>query len=64
MTRIYNGVPLDPETGRFKPTGKEETKVLGIRLPVSLIEKINQFPDKSDWLKEVLTQAVEDRLND
>lgn len=26
-------------------------KVLGVRLPVSMIEEINQVPNKSDWLK-------------
>lgn len=64
MTKTYNGVPLDPETGRFKATGKEPTTTITIRLPESLASEIKAIPNKQDWLREVLTQAVEDRLND
>ncbi|MEA5511974.1 hypothetical protein VB715_19560 [Crocosphaera sp. UHCC 0190] len=63
MVRLNNGVTIDPETKRFLPTDKEKTKVLGVRLPISMIEKINQLPDKSDWLKQVIGEALEDRLS-
>jgi predicted GNAT superfamily acetyltransferase len=59
----YNGVLLGQD-GRFKPTRKEETKVLGIRLPVSMVEQINQVPNKSDWLKDVLSKALENRTHE
>jgi hypothetical protein len=55
----------DYET-RFKKTTDVEldTKVTGVRLPVTISEAIRSMPDKerSAWLRKVITEAVEKEL--
>lgn len=62
MPETYNGVPLG-EDGRFKPTGKEPTTTITIRLPESLASEIKAIPNRQDWLRSVLSEAVESRQN-
>lgn len=55
----------DYET-RFKKTTDVEldSKVTGVRLPVTIGEAIRSIPDKerSAWLRKVITEAVEKEL--
>lgn len=65
MTQTYlGGVTRDRETGKFVDAGREPTSTLTIRLPESLKEKIKKIPDRQDWLREVLANAVESLDNE
>ncbi len=64
MDKLSNGCVIDPKTKRFLPTDKEKTTTITIRLPESMASQIKAIPNRQDWLREVLSQALEDRASD
>ncbi len=53
----------DKRTGKFVPTGAPvmAEKPIAVRLPVEVDAAIRNMPDRADFLREVITQAVLER---
>lgn len=49
------------ELGQFAPIGDEplDKKVLGVRLPQSYSDRVKVLPDKSEWLRRVICEAID-----
>jgi hypothetical protein len=53
----------DRRTGKFVPTGAPvmADKPIAVRLPVEVDAVIRSMPDRAEFLREVITQAVLER---
>lgn len=53
----------DRKTGKFVPTGAPvmADKPVAVRLPVEVDAVIRSMPDRAEFLREVITQAVLER---
>ena len=59
---LKSRVKLKPrDKGKFIVKGKEplSKQVIGIRLPVSLHKIVYQQPNRTEWLRKVIAEAVE-----
>ncbi|WP_416669060.1 hypothetical protein [Egbenema bharatensis] len=52
------------EGGTFTQVGDEplSKKVIGIRLPESVYAIVHNLPDRTEWLRRVITEAVQREL--
>jgi hypothetical protein len=55
----------DQVTGRFVPSGKPvmADKPIAVRLPIEVDEIIRAMPDRTEFLRQVISQAVELRMS-
>lgn len=53
----------DRKTGKFVPTGAPvmAEKPVAVRLPVEVDAIVRDMPDRAEFLREVITQAVLER---
>ena len=57
-------LPRDSQ-GRFKETGKSEKMAkqpIALRLPEDVDQMLRQIPDRSEFLREVISKAVRERV--
>ncbi|MEL7039360.1 MAG: hypothetical protein AAFO04_27660 [Cyanobacteria bacterium J06592_8] len=49
------------ETGQFQPIGEEplDRTIIGAKLPKSYSERIKNLPNKSEWVRRVLCEAID-----
>jgi hypothetical protein len=67
----FNGIPMPlrnprqrSEGGTFTQIGDEplSKKVIGVRLPESIYAIVHNLPDRTEWLRRVITEAAQREL--
>lgn len=55
----------DESTGRFVPSGKPvmADKPITVRLPIEVDEIVRAMPDRTEFLRQAITQALESRIS-
>lgn len=61
--RVVGAKPLRKQQhlgGRFQPLGDSPlaADAVGVRLPVDVDAAVRAIPDRADWLRRVITEAV------
>ena len=61
--RVVGAKPLRKQQhlgGRFQPLGDSPlaADAVGVRLPVEVDAAVRAIPDRADWLRRVITEAV------